>query len=154
MHRMAIWERRRLTEGEIALGRILFGDEIDWSSVRVLQAPPLNFGAMAPFGRSIVFSRWRAWRDFAKAPVAEQGWFVHELMHIWQARRGKFLPLAKLKAIGKRAYAYKAGPGLKLRDFNIERQAEIARHLWLARMHANAAEAPPRDWLEAVWATR
>lgn len=57
--RMPIWRRRRLNADEIALGRSIFGDEIDWSRVRVMQAPPLGFGAMVPRGRTVVFSRWR-----------------------------------------------------------------------------------------------
>jgi len=150
---MRVGQRRRLTEGEIRLGRDVFGDEIAWSRVRVLQAPPLGFGAMVPLGRTIVFSRWRAARDLAESSIDEQGWFIHELMHVWQAAHGVVLALAKLGALGKHAYVYKPRPGAKLSHYNIERQAEIARHLFLARAGAKA-ETPPRDWLEDVWASR
>lgn len=152
--RMKVLERRTLTPGEAALGRSVFGEEIDWPGVRVLQAPALGFAAMVPLGRTIVFSRWRARRDFAEAPVSEQGWFVHELAHVWQAGRGVLLAAGKLAALGKSAYAYKPRTGAKLSDYNIERQGEIARHLFLARAGAGEATAPPRDWLEQVWATR
>jgi hypothetical protein len=153
-HLMQTFARRPLTAGEVALGRLVFGDEIDWGNVRILQAPALGFGAMAPFGGAIIFSNWRAWRDFAGAKRGEQGWFIHELMHVWQDARGMALPLAKLGALGKAAYAYKPKPQAKLRDYNIERQAEIARHLFLARMDAAEAGAPPRAWLEQIWQTR
>jgi hypothetical protein len=151
---MATGERRALTAGEIALGRTVFGDEIAWRKVRVLQAPRLGFGAMVPLGKTIVFSKWRAAHDFAKASLDEQGWFVHELMHVWQAARGVFLAGAKLGALGAAAYTYAPKPAARLTHYNIERQAEIARHLYLARAGANAAGMPPLGWLEDVWGTR
>ena len=109
---------------------------------------------MVPLGRTIVFSKWRAWRDFAAAPVSEQAWVVHELMHVWQAAHGRVLALAKLGALGERAYRYQPRPGAKLNHYNIERQAEIARHLYLARIGAPDPEAPPLAWLEEIWASR
>lgn len=151
---MRVFEGRSLSAAEAALGRSLFGEEIAWPDVRIVQAPKLGFGAMAPFSRTIIFSHWRARQDFAHASLHEQGWFVHELTHVWQAGRGILLPLAKLRALGKRAYAYKAYPGAKVCDFNIERQAEIVRHLFLARKEVPEAGAPPREWLEEVWGGR
>jgi hypothetical protein len=73
---------------------------------------------------------------------------------VWQARRGVLLAAAKFRALGKRAYAYAAQDGAKLSDYNIERQAEIVRHLFLARQGAPAEGAPPRAWLEDMWAGR
>lgn len=152
---MRLWERRALTAGEVELGRLVFGDEILWPLTRVLQGPGgLGFGAMVPAGRTILFSGWRARRDFAAAGAGEQGWFVHELMHVWQAGRGVVLAGAKLGAIGKSAYRYKPRTGAQLAEFNIEQQAEIARHLFHARTGLHEADAPSKDWLEAVWATR
>lgn len=151
---MSLWQRRALTPGEIALGQSIFGDAIDWPRVRVMQAPKLGFGAMVPRGRTIVFSHWRAARDFAQAGIDEQGWFVHELAHVWQAARGIVLAGAKLKALGKAAYRYKPTPHAKFADYNIERQAEIARHLFLARSGYREPGMPERDWLEDVWAGR
>jgi hypothetical protein len=144
---------RGLTPGEIALGRSVFGDEIAWSKVRIYQAPALGFGAMVPIGRTIVFSKWRAAHDFSAASLWNQGWFVHELTHVWQAARGVVLAAAKLSALGKGAYAYKA-KAPKLSAYNIERQAEIARHLFLARANAPEEGAPTKEWLEATWASR
>ena len=150
---MQTGEKRSLTDGEIALGRSVFGDEIDWPAVRVFQTRPLGFGAMVPLGRTIVFSKWRAARDFASASLDEQGWFVHELMHVWQAKRGIVLAGAKLGALGKGAYVYKAR-NVKLGRYNIERQAEIARHLFLARAGFAERGMPDKGWLEKIWATR
>lgn len=146
-------QSRALTGGEIALGKSVFGDEIPWTKVRILQAPTLGFGAMVPIGRTIVFSKWRAALDFAKAPIWDQGWFIHELTHVWQAARGVMLAGAKLGALGRSAYCYTPHTP-KLSAYNIECQAEIARHLFLARAGAPEKDAPPREWLEKTWATR
>ena len=151
---MKTWQKRPLTPGEIDLGRSVFGEEIDWARVRVMQAPALGFGAMVPLGRTIVFSRWRAVNDFAQAPIEEQGWFVHELMHVWQAARGVVLAGAKLRAIGRDAYAYAPRPGAPLKSYNIERQAEIARHLYIARCGCHENGMPPLGWLEDIWRRR
>ncbi|MBL8545733.1 MAG: hypothetical protein JNL81_04675 [Hyphomonadaceae bacterium] len=146
-------ERRALTAGEIALGRTVFGDEIAWGKIRILQAPALGFGAMVPFGRTMIFSKWRAAYDFSAASLWDQGWFAHELTHVWQAARGVVLGAAKLKALGRAAYAY-TPQSSKLSAYNIERQAEIVRHLFLARAGAAEEGAPSREWLEATWAGR
>ncbi|MEJ0059612.1 MAG: hypothetical protein WDM79_08605 [Terricaulis sp.] len=151
---MRNFETRALTEGEIALGRIVFADEIAWPRIRIFQGPALGFGAMVPLGRTIIFSRWRAARDFAHAGRDDQGWLVHEMMHLWQAARGIFLGGAKLKALGAKAYAYTPKPAALLAAYNIESQAEIARHLFLARTGEGAKEAPPRAWLEEIWLSR
>ena len=151
---MRRFERRGLSLGEIALGRSLFADEIDWPRVRVLQAPALGFGAMVPFGRTILFSTWRARRDFAAAPLAEQAWFAHELAHVWQAARGTKLAFAKLKALGAKAYVYAPRTNARLMDYNIEAQAEIVRHFLLARAGAPQPGAPALAWLERVWRRR
>lgn len=149
---MRLFERRGLTKGEIALGQGLFGDEIAWERVRVMQTPPLGFGAMVPFGRTIIFSSWRAARDFAHAKPTEQGWLLHELAHVWQAGRGVTLAFAKTKALGKKAYTFTPHAHAVLADYNIEQQAEIARCLFHARR--NEVSKVPMDWLERVWAAR
>lgn len=151
---MKPFTRRTLSQREIALGRSMFADEIQWKGVRVWRLPPTLFSAMVPLGRGIVFSRWRARADFASAPLGEQGWFIHELAHVWQAERGTMLPLAKLGALGARAYGYSVRNGAALNSYNIEQQAEIVRHLFLARAGAPAKGAPPREFLEEIWRTR
>lgn len=153
-NRMSPGQKRALTEAEISLGRGVFGDEINWPRVRIVQAPRLGFGAMVPLGQTIIFSKWRAARDFAESALDEQGWFVHELMHVWQAARGTLLAGAKLGALGKGAYVYKPRAGARLRNYNIERQAEIVRHLFLARADVSEPGMPSSAWLEEIWAGR
>lgn len=152
--RMHAFERRALTGGERDIARIVFGREIDLDSVRIQQAPPAPFAAMVPHRRTIVFSMWRAARDFSDALAGERGWFVHELAHVWQARRGVVLAAAKLRALGRDAYEYRWEPGKRLHDYNIEQQAEIARHLYLARIGAPDPAAPSLERLEETWPIR
>jgi hypothetical protein len=155
MQQMRSFARRALTKGERALGESVFAGAIDWTHVRIAQAPSLpGLAACVPLGRTIVFSRWRAVRDFADAGIAEQGWFIHELAHVWQASRGVVLAAAKLGALGAGAYRYAPAAGARLSGFNIEQQAEIARHLFLTRAGVEEDGAPARDWLEATWAQR
>ncbi|MES1199415.1 MAG: vgr related protein [Pseudomonadota bacterium] len=151
---MELFERRALTGAELALAREIFGDEIAWARVRVVQWPPLFFWAMAPLRHTVLYSRLRARRDFSEAPLEEQGVFIHELAHIWQAAHGTVLAAAKLNAIGKRAYLYEAKKGARLGDYNIEAQAEIVRHLFMARRGASEPGAASADWLEAIWSGR
>lgn len=151
---MATFEKRSLSAGEIALGRTIFGEELDWPRLRVVQAPKLGFGAMAPLSFSVLFSHWRAACDFAEAGLGEQGWFLHELTHVWQSASGRVVPLAKLHALGKRAYQVRPERGDSFVAHNIEAQAEIVRLLFLARAGAAPKDAPPREWLEKAWASR
>lgn len=151
---MKPFTRRALSDGEIELGRSMFDAEIPWRWVRVWRLPPTLFSAMVPLGRGIVFGRWRARKDFASAHLNEQAWFIHELAHVWQAERGTMLPVAKLGALGAHAYAYSARDGAAFNSYNIEQQAEIVRHLFLARAGATAKGAPPREFLEEIWRTR
>jgi hypothetical protein len=149
MSRMATFTRRRLTTGEVALARPVFGEEIAWPRVQIVQAPQLGFGAMAPLRHTIIFSGWRAPLSFASAALQEQGWFIHELVHVWQAARGVVLPLAKLSALGRNAYSVNWHEKDRFSAYNIEQQAEIVRALFLARA-ADAADAV----LEKLWGER
>lgn len=152
--RMPILSRRPLTGGERGIVREMFGREIDADAVRIQQLPPAAFAAMVPHRRTIMFSLWRAARDFTQSAPQERGWFVHELTHVWQARRGVVLAAAKLRALGRQAYDYRYEPGRPFDTYNIEQQAEIARHLYMHRIGEPDPRAPAREHLEALWPIR
>lgn len=133
--RMRPMQRRVLTAGEIALARPIFGAGFDAARITLVQLPPLGFAAMAPSAGLVAFSRWRAPRDFTEAALSEQGWLIHELAHCWQAQAGVALPLAKLAALGARAY--RQTPDARgFAGLNIETQAECARFAFLSRAGA------------------
>jgi hypothetical protein len=143
---------RWLTFGERDLAGEVFGDALDAVSVRVFAWPaPWPVRAFVPgraFGRSlVVYPRRRALRDFSRAPLKAQAVFVHELVHVWQARSGRFLPWAKLRAgDGPAAYAY--GLDRPFAQLNIEQQASAVEDAFRA---ARGGTAPFPAEVYAGW---
>jgi hypothetical protein len=129
---------RSLTPGETALAAEMFGDALNPARVRI-------WGWPKPWSRAFVPGRWfwRDWiifpasearADFTKAGVCEQAAFVHELTHIQQAQAGVNLLFAKLWAGDSRAsYAYHLKGVRPWAKLNIEQQATVVEHLFLAR---------------------
>lgn len=153
--RMADFTRRPLSAGERAMAVSMFGAKTGWDDVQILQLPAVApWGAMVPLGRTVVFGAWRAADDFAAADLHEQGWFVHELAHVWQAGRGVPLALAKLSAIGRAAYRADWGVDRPFAAYNIEQQAEIVRFAFLARRGRPDPEGPSLRRLAALWPNR
>jgi hypothetical protein len=123
---------RRLTEAEGRLAVEMFGAGLDVARVRLFSIPiwPRAFVA-GP--RLIVWPAAEAFADFGEAPLGLQATFVHELAHVWQAQRGIFLPLAKLRAGDSPAsYAYDLSAGPPFGELNIEQQATVVEHAFLA----------------------
>lgn len=145
---------RDLTAGEVALGRVMFEPDGAWEQARILHAPLPVWVAVVPFGRTIVFSAANARSDFSDAPSHAKGLFIHELTHVWQATRGVVLALAKLGALGRRAYRVKLEPGKPWHRYNIEQQAEIVRMLFLARSGLSTLQPFETAALERAWASR
>jgi hypothetical protein len=130
---------RRLTGAERRLAEEMFGAGFDVARVRLLSIPiwPRAFVA-GP--RLIVWPAAEALEDFGDAPLGLQATFVHELAHVWQAKCGIFLPLAKLRAGDSAAsYAYDLAAGPPFGELNIEQQAMIVEHAFLA---ARGVKAP------------
>jgi len=124
--------RRRLTAGERDLCAQVFGQSLDVSRVGVFSLPvwPRPF---VPNGRLIVWPAASALADFSAAPLWLRSVLVHELVHVWQAQNGTFLPFAKLKAgDGRAAYAYDLGEARAFSQLNIEQQAMVVQHAYLA----------------------
>lgn len=130
--RMAPLSWRRLTPGERDICASVFGEGLDADRIAIFSLPlwPRPF---VPNGRLIVWPGASALADFAKAPLWLRSVLVHELVHAWQAQKGVFLPLAKLKAgDGRAAYAYDLDDGRKFSQLNIEQQAMIVQHAYIA----------------------
>ena len=128
---------RLLTPGERALAASIFGDAIDYARVRLHRRTWWPFQPrgvlMAPDGHIWFHPQGPHWRaDFAVAPIAAQGLFIHEMTHVWQAQtRGRWwLPLMRHPFC---RYGFNIRPGWSLDRYGIEQQAEIARHTFLLR---------------------
>jgi hypothetical protein len=133
---------RSLTPGETALAHEMFGAGLDPGQVRILAVPLLRRAFVAG-PRLIVWPARALPADFAQAPLAAQATFVHELTHVWQAQNGVALLLAKLKAgDGPRAYAYDLSLSPDFARLNIEQQAMVVEHAFLA-LRGGQAPHPP-----------
>ena len=123
---------RGLTPGERAICAEVFAASLDPRRVRLLSLPvwPRPF---VPGGGLVVWPAVSAAADFADAPLWLRSVLVHELVHVWQAQNGVFLPIAKLKAgDGRAAYAYDLQDGRDFSQLNIEQQAMVVQHAYLA----------------------
>jgi hypothetical protein len=143
---------RALTAGEIELARSIFGGAIDYSKVRLFEGKWWPFhprrAAMAPTGSIWFHPTGGGWsEDFSKEPLSRQGFFIHELTHVWQAqKRGRFyLPLMRHPFC---RYSYALKPGKPFRSYGIEQQAEIVRHRFLADRGLSPVDPPPRELLD------
>ena len=132
---------RPLTEGEKILAFETFGAALKAERVRILALPVWDRAFVAG-PRLMVWPAKTAPPDFSAptTPLRTQAVFVHELTHVWQAQRGVSLLLGKLRA-GDRADSYEydldAGPGFEA--MNIEQQAMVVEHAFLA---ARGGETP------------
>ena len=148
---------RRLTPGERAMAAEMFGAGLNPGRVQILALPLWKRAFVAGPGLMV----WPAATlppDFSApdVPVTRQAVFVHELTHVWQAQHGVRLLLAKIKAGDKpSSYAYDLERGPGFLDMNIEQQAMVVEHAFLAARgvrtpHPPAAYAEVRgNWWQA-----
>ena len=128
---------RRLTEGEIALARSVFGTAIDYARVTIRRRKFFPFQprrvTMAPRGHMHFHPRGDAYSDdFAAGPLHRAGLFIHEMTHVWQTHSlGEWYLLLHRHPLCRYGYALK--PGWPLERYGIEQQAEIVRHAFLLR---------------------
>ena len=102
---------------------------------------------MAPMGDIWFHPAGGGWSDdFAREPLSAQGFFVHEMTHVWQAHKGGrfYLPLIRHPFC---RYDYQLRPGKPFERYGIEQQAEIVRHRFLADCGAKPTVVPPRELL-------
>jgi len=143
---------RRLTAAEQALGREMFGAGLDTGRIRILPIPLWNRAFVA--GPSLIV--WpAAWlpEDFGRSPVALQAMLVHELTHVWQAQHGVRLLIAKVKAgDSPAAYAYRLTPESDFLALNIEQQAMVVEHAFLA-VRGGSVPHPPAVYaaISSAW---
>jgi hypothetical protein len=84
--------------------------------------------------------------DFAREPLLRQGFFIHEMTHVWQAQKGGRLYLPLMRHPFCR-YSYAIRRGKAFRSYGIEQQAEIVRHRFLADRGMVLPATPPATLL-------
>ena len=139
---------RPLTTGEVEMARSIFGDALDYSKVRLFEGKWWPFqpkrSAMAPMGDIWFHPDGGGWsEDFSHEPLSQQGFFIHELTHVWQTQKGGrfYLPLMRHPFC---RYHYDLKAGKPFWHYGLEQQAEIVRHRFLAERGA-AVPCPPRE---------
>jgi hypothetical protein len=140
-----------MTPGEVELARSIFGSAIDYSRVRLAKGKWWPFqprrSAMAPMGSIYFHPDGGGWsEDFSREPLGVQGYFIHELTHVWQTQKGGrfYLPLMRHAFC---RYEYRLEPGKPFRLYGLEQQAEIVRHAFLARHGGDPPISPPDSLL-------
>jgi len=147
-------DERSLAPGEIELARSIFGDAIDCARARLIRRKwwpfqPKN-AAMAPCGNIHFHPQGTLWsEDFSREPLWLQGFFIHEMTHVWQAQRyGRFyLPLMRQPFS---RYRYTIVPGRPFARYGLEQQAEMIRHAFLLGRGYGLENAPPLEELEKL----
>lgn len=128
---------RRLTEGEIALARSVFGTAIAYDRVTIRRRKFFPFQprhiTMAPRGHLHFHPLGDAYSDdFSALSPIHQGLFIHEMTHVWQTQvRGEWYLILQRHPFCR--YGYSLTPGRPLKAYGIEQQAEIVRHAFLLR---------------------
>lgn len=70
--------------------------------------------------------------DFASETLPLQGFFIHEMAHVWQVQQhGRWYLVLRRHPFCRYAYTLRAGWALA--DYGLEQQAEIIRHAFLVR---------------------
>ena len=137
---------RRLTAGEQRLAVETFGAGIDSGRIHIL-AIPLWRRAFVAGPSLMIWPQASLWPDFADPAtrLVVQGVFVHELTHVWQAQHGVKLLWAKLRAGDREtSYAYNLDGGVTFAQLNIEQQAMVVEHAFLASRGAEVPHAAAR----------
>jgi len=134
---------RAFTDGERRLSDEVFAGTLDVGRVRIFSLPVWN-RPFVPNGRLVAWPASGAVADFSRAPLWMRSILVHELVHVWQAQNGVNLPLAKLRCgDGPAAYAYDLGDGRDFSQLNIEQQAMVVQHAYLAARGGAAPHSTP-----------
>lgn len=121
----------------MALVRSLFGEAIETARVTIRRRRwfPLQPRkvTMAPMGHLHFHPRSANYcDDFSLGTPAQQGHFIHEMTHVWQAQTRGWWYLPCVRPFSRR-YDYALRPGWPLTRYGIEQQAEIVRHAFLLR---------------------
>jgi len=122
---------RRLTAGEAALAREVFGDGLDPGRPWVLTGAPTGGWAMVVFGLMLFPVEVE---DFAAEPTRRQAWFVHELAHVRQFQRKPLWTLmswAKLAFTGAYLTRHAYAPPKPGATPNLEQEAMAVEEAFL-----------------------
>ncbi|WP_324020578.1 type IV secretion protein Rhs [Pantoea sp. JZ29] len=128
--------QRRMTLGEIAMARRIFGDSVAYNRIWIHCDSYLPFGlqkqnyAMTPNGE-LWYRKPMYKEDFSSNAVLieDKYVFIHELGHVWQHQNGQWVRLRGAFSWAA-DYTYELDKN-KLTDYSLEQQASILADYWL-----------------------
>ncbi|MEY4903000.1 MAG: hypothetical protein RLZZ292_815 [Bacteroidota bacterium] len=125
-------QTRSLTEEEMALGKSIFGENIDYQVIRIDEH---SHTAQRLRAKYVSFNTINSWGKMSPDV------FIHELVHIWQYQRLGSVYIAEALAAQRSEAGYNYGgiaalqkaleEGKTLRDFNFEQQGDIVQDYYL-----------------------
>jgi len=127
---------RYLTAGEIMYCRMIFGDAIEYSRVKIYNkkwiAMQKNDVAMTPNG-NIYYPEGMFQEDFSSVGANDPDLriFIHEMVHVWQYQHGYHVKLNGVFSFNKSRYSYELSEDRKLADYNMEAQADLIADYFL-----------------------
>jgi len=134
---------RPLTAGEIAISRELFGNALNYMSVKVHNKEYLPFGmqkndiAMTPNGE-MYWPKDSFLEDFSVGEPSDQHWFMHEMVHVWQHQLG-FGVISHGLLSWAAKYQYTLTPSKDISSFGMEQQACVMADYWILAKHGETA---------------
>lgn len=122
---------RALTSGEIALAKRVFKDSINYTKVKIhnkkyVVVQPYNSG-MTPNGEIYISGSEIYKNDYAMESIRLRGFFIHEMVHVWQYQLNILNPVSAAIAESilnffdySKAYEYELVGGKDLLQYRIE----------------------------------
>jgi len=127
---------RYLTAGEICLSRMVFGDAIDYSRVKIYNGKWIFMQrkdvVMTPNG-NIYYPEGLFRDDFSATGPGDINLriFIHEMAHVWQHQRGYSVKSSGIFSFDKSRYRYELNENKRLSDYNMEAQANLLSDYFL-----------------------
>lgn len=133
---------RPMTNGEVALARSIFGDSIDYRSVKLFNRPYMlvtgKTHGLSPNGNIYINGDGKWSEDYA-AGLRGQALLIHELTHVWQVQRGRdvrkeaFLEFVRNNFDYDGVYQFDINSPEKFRAHNLEQQAAMVTRYYNLR---------------------
>lgn len=138
---------RTLTAGEIDLAKRVFKDSIEYNKVKIHNEKYAFFqpdeSGMTPNGEIYVHGAGTYAKDYSSVDVGLRGFYIHEMVHVWQFQLDILSPIGAAIAESirnlfdySRAYEYELVAGKDLLDYRIEQQAQIIEDYYLWYLEA------------------
>lgn len=167
------FDSRRLESHEINAAKLVFGDNFDYTEIRIFEGTELpnfiddigNIIKKMPkredrIKNAITLGNWCLFgRKLDTEHPHDMAWMIHELTHAWQYQTlgwdYLFQALSAQKNLGAKAYDFGGEEGLKerkkkgdgLKKFNMEQQGDIAKNYYLRLMRHDDTSA----WDQYIW---